>query len=317
MKLHLKIASILLNFILTACFAPSMFGSDECMFKFDEDEFPTSSKESYSNGGELDDLYDGDATALRTIDTSASQLVTYKRADPQIRLHGIDLDLDAEGIFDFELTDKTPSASQLVTHKATAQTYSHGSVLDLDDTGDDYDRHSTDSDGEESDEDISGLNETDQLHTCLTVAKSTAIVIKPRQRSQSDLIHVKPKGKQRERSGSDPIAIPSAKPKLSDKAEDFSLGLHTLYEEYDYKNKRTLTEYPLFSSLLEISKSLTKQEMEIVLSSLPRDSYSSFIFKIELGPFLMGNQTTMIRAKKAPRSTHNILPKSNKLLIML
>ncbi len=282
MKLKLRPTSMLLNFALAVCFVPSMFGShddDPCaFFGFDDSDGSLAKKpaQTYSHSNGLT-LGDKGTTHCDSFD---------------------------DGIFDFELS--TPPTQLVVSGPAASR-----SSNDTDDD-DDSDRHSTDSGAEESDEDAPDLD-TDLLPIFLAVTKSTAIAIRPR--SQSDLVHVT-KGKQRERSGSDPIAIPRVKPKLSTKAENFSLGLHSLYEEYDYKAKKTLIEYPLFDALLKMSKDLTTKEIKLVLDSLPKDSHSSFALKTEVYAFLMGKQTSIMQVKARPIHPHDLLPKPNKLLIM-
>ncbi len=275
MKMKLRPTSMLLNFALITCFAPSMFGSHDddpdAFFGFNDDSFVKKPAQTCSHRGlELDDA-----------DTHCDSF--------------------DDSVFDFELTDKTPIQS-VVSGTDAPIPY---------DRDDDYERHS-DSGAEESDEDISD-HDTYSLPKFPAVAKSTAITIRPR--SQSELFHVKPKGKQRERSGSDPIAIPGSDAKLSAEAEHFSIGLRSLYMEHN-KNKKTLQEHSLFHKLLKMSKKLSFKEVKLALDSLPRDSHSTFAFKIELFSLFMGNQISLIKEKEGQNKTHDLLQKTNKLLIM-
>ncbi len=266
MKMKLRPTSMLLNFALITCFAPSMFGSDsDCMFEL-----------------ELHDPVVPTASGRDTLP------ISHQKANSQTCSHrGLELD-DADthcdsfddSVFDFELTDKTPIQS-VVSGTDAPIPY---------DRDDDYERHS-DSGAEESDEDISD-HDTYSLPKFPAVAKSTAITIRPR--SQSELFH---KGKQRERSGSDPIAIPGSDAKLSAEAEHFSIGLRSLYMEHN-KNKKTLQEHSLFHKLLKMSKKLSFKEIKLALDSLPRDSHSTFAFKIELFSLFMGNQISLIKEKE-------------------
>lgn len=296
MKLHLKIASIILNFSLAAYFVPSMFGSDtddDCMFKFDDlrskEPQPaalpaTRAKFFIGDGLESDDEY---ASTSKTMDKSSLKLVTHKASSSH--------STEDDDIFPFELTDETPP--QLVVPPNATSPYD------------------TDNEDEESDDDTPYIEEIPESPHA-TVAKSNAIRIKPR--SQSDLTVKTTKIQQRPRSESEPIYIPiAASPKLSDIAEEVSIGLHILYNQYDYRGKKTLMEYDLFSELLEKSKNLTIYEIKVVLDSLPKDSHSTFALKTEVYAFLMANQKTAItKVEKAPHKTDDLLPKPNKLLIM-
>lgn len=206
-----------------------------------------------------------------------------------------------EDIFPFELTDETPPTQLVVPLNATSP----------------YD---TDNEEEESDDDTPYIEEI-PASPHAPVAKSNAIRIKPRSKSDltSDLAHVKKtKRQQRPRSESEPIYIPmAAAPKLSDIAEDVSIGLRMLHNQYDYRGKKTLMEYDLFSELLEKSKNLTIYEIKMILDSLPKDSHSTFALKTEVYAFLIANPKTAItKAKKTPHKPHDLLQKPNKLPIM-
>lgn len=109
----------------------------------------------------------------------------------------------------------------------------------------------------------------------------------------------------------------AAAPKLSDIAEDVSIGLRMLHNQYDYRGKKTLMEYDLLSELLEKSKNLTIYEIKMILDSLPKDSHSTFALKTEVYAFLMANPKTAItKAKKTPHKPLDLLQKPNKLPIM-
>ena len=160
MKLHLKIASIILNFSFAACFVPSMFGSDtddDCMFEFDD--LP---RRPDVNFFEPDDK---DASTLKNMHESEPQLVTHEASSSH--------SAEDEDIFPFELTDETPPTQLVVPPNATSPYY-------------------TDNEEEESDDDTPYIEEI-PASPHAPVAKSNAIRIKLRSQSDltSDLAHVK------------------------------------------------------------------------------------------------------------------------------